>query len=386
MVTSADQIYTLSREGLEAMWQALAGAGHRVVGPRVRDGAIVYDVLEGSRELPWGWTAQQGPAQYTLERRLDGAAFGWAVGPQSLRRFVQPARERLWTAVGSSDGFTIEDEPLGDDAPLAFFGVRACDLAALAVQERVFIGGEFVDVRALARRRGIFVVAVDCTEPGGSCFCASMQTGPGVTSGHDVALTERAGGAGGPVYLARAGTERGAAWLAGLDFAEAGDEAVAEGRAAVEEASGRMGRSMPDVDLRAVIAARTESRYWEEIGARCLACSNCTLVCPTCFCMTVEDVTDLAGERSERHRRWDSCFGLDFSYLHGGAVRRAVGARYRQWMSHKLSTWWDQFGTSGCVGCGRCITWCPVGIDITEGAARLAAEVNDTAGEDDGDP
>ena len=98
------------------------------------------------------------------------------------------------------------------------------------------------------------------------------------------------------------------------------------------------------------------------------------MVCPTCFCTTVEDGTDLAGESAERTRRWDSCFTIDFSYVHGGSVRLRSRSRYRQWMTHKLATWIDQFGSSGCVGCGRCITWCPVAIDITEEVAAIRAD------------
>src|SRR5207247_10247427 len=89
-------------------------------------------------------------------------------------------------------------------------------------------------------------------------------------------------------------------------------------------------------------------------------------------CATVGDVTDLPVTHAERWLRWASCFDLDLSYLHGGPVRSSTRSRYRQWLTHKLGTWHDQFGESGCVGCGRCIAWCPVGIDITAEAARLA--------------
>jgi Fe-S oxidoreductase len=95
------------------------------------------------------------------------------------------------------------------------------------------------------------------------------------------------------------------------------------------------------------------------------------MVCPTCFCATVEDATDLTGSATERRRVWDSCFSQEFSYIHGGSVRTSAGARYRQWITHKLATWHEQFGVSGCVGCGRCITWCPVGIDITAEARAV---------------
>jgi ferredoxin len=95
------------------------------------------------------------------------------------------------------------------------------------------------------------------------------------------------------------------------------------------------------------------------------------MVCPTCFCASVQETTDLSGEQVDRRRQWDSCFNFDFSYLNGGVVRDQVRSRYRQWLTHKLATWWDQFGLSGCVGCGRCITWCPVGIDLTQEVAAL---------------
>jgi sulfhydrogenase subunit beta (sulfur reductase) len=109
------------------------------------------------------------------------------------------------------------------------------------------------------------------------------------------------------------------------------------------------------------------------VASRCLGCANCTLACPTCFCASVSDTTDLEGETAARVRRWDSCFTLDHSYIHGGSVRASLRARYRQWLTHKLASWIDQFGVSGCVGCGRCITWCPVGIDITEEVAAIRA-------------
>jgi ferredoxin len=120
-----------------------------------------------------------------------------------------------------------------------------------------------------------------------------------------------------------------------------------------------------------------EHPRWDEIAARCLSCGNCTMVCPTCFCTNVEDVSDVTGHRAERWRRWDSCFTMSFSYIHGGSVRTSAKARFRQWMTHKLASWIDQFGTTGCVGCGRCIAWCPVGIDLTEEAQALRGVAND---------
>jgi ferredoxin len=170
----------------------------------------------------------------------------------------------------------------------------------------------------------------------------------------------------------RAGTPEGREILAQVPGMIADAPTVHKAQSAVAAAADRMGRAMPAVDLRQLLVDSRSSPHWADVAERCLTCGNCTMVCPTCFCTTTQDVTDLSGEHAERWRVWDSCFALDFTYMHGGEVRSSGDSRYRQWISHKLSTWHDQFGTSGCVGCGRCIAWCPAGIDITAEAAALA--------------
>jgi ferredoxin len=169
------------------------------------------------------------------------------------------------------------------------------------------------------------------------------------------------------------GTPRGAEVVEALPrrAAEPGDREAAE--AVTLRAEQAMGRTLDTEGLQQLLYRRYEDPRWDEVGRRCLGCANCTMVCPTCFCATVEDATDLTGSATERRRVWDSCFSQEFSYVHGGSVRTSAGARYRQWITHKLATWHEQFGVSGCVGCGRCITWCPVGIDITE-EARAARQ------------
>jgi sulfhydrogenase subunit beta (sulfur reductase) len=362
---------------LDRLVCALSERGFRVLGPTIRDGAIVYDELESAADLPIGWTDRQEAGTYRLERREDDARFGYAVGPHSWKRFLFPPRVRLWRATRNGGGpQAVEQEPL-DETPLAFVGVRSCELHAIGIQDHVFVGGKYADSDYAARRDGAFLVAVNCFEPGGTCFCTSMGTGPRAQAGYDLALTELLDGE--HRFLVEAGTERGAEILAELSGRPAEQADVDAATASVESAAQRMGRTMDTHDIRDLLASNLEHPRWDDVASRCLTCGNCTLVCPTCFCSAVEDETDLSGEQSERWRVWDTCFSVDYSYIHGGSIRPSPRARYRQWMTHKLGTWFDQFGSSGCVGCGRCITWCPVGIDITEEVAAIRATEGDDA-------
>jgi sulfhydrogenase subunit beta (sulfur reductase) len=359
----------LDREGLEALIGDLRRRGYRVVGPTVEDRAIVYTELEDAAALPEGWTDEQDGGTYRLRRRDDAALFGYASGPHSWKRYLFPPRELLWRAERSARSFEVS-EPSDGGQPYAFVGVRACDLQAIAIQDRVFLQAGRVDPGYAARRAGAFIVAVNCGTPAGTCFCVSMGTGPAVSDGFDLALTELLDDDG-HRFLATVGTDLGGQVLAGLPnrAPEPADEAAAQ--AVISNAAARMGRRMDTDGVKELLYRNYEHPRWDDVGGRCLSCSNCTMVCPTCFCSTVEDATDLSGRHAERSRRWDSCFTLGFSEMGGGHVRSSTRSRYRQWMTHKLASWIDQFGTSGCVGCGRCITWCPVGIDITEEVAAI---------------
>jgi formate hydrogenlyase subunit 6/NADH:ubiquinone oxidoreductase subunit I len=356
--------FLLSREGLDGLLTALRGGGYRVLGPVVRDGAIVYDDIERTDDLPAGKGDEQAGGTYRLVDRGDDLLFGYAVGPHSWKRILHPPRTRLFRAEQRGAGFEVREEA-HDDERCAFLGVRPCDLEAIAVQDRVFLGGDHVDPTYRARRDRVFLVAVNCTHPSGACFCASMQTGPRARGGYDLALTEIPRD-GRYALLLEVGTRRGAEVVAGLERLPATEADRRAADAAAASAAEKMGRRLDTRGVREMLARNGESPRWAETAARCLACANCTMVCPTCFCTTVEDAGDLGGQVAERWRRWDSCFTTEFSYIHGGSIRTSGRARYRQWLTHKLSSWHDQFGTSGCVGCGRCITWCPVGIDLTE--------------------
>ncbi|MFJ6783321.1 4Fe-4S dicluster domain-containing protein [Streptomyces yangpuensis] len=364
----------LDRAGLAALVTALRRRGRTVIGPTVRDGAIVLDELDAADALPYGWGVELEAGTYGLRRREDGAAFSHSAGPQSWKSFLHPERVRQWSADRGANGELTVREERPEHVSYAFLGVRPCDLRAIQILDRVMSGGRYPDPAYLSRRTGAFLIVVECIEPGATCFCVSMGTGPAADAGYDLALTEVVD-EGGHRFLCRSGTEEGAEVLAELPRHVADDATRTAAAVGVREAADRMGRSMPPVDLRALMRDTLEADRWDDVTARCLSCGNCTMVCPTCFCTTTEDVTDLTGDHAERWRRWDSCYDLDFSLLHGGPVRASPRSRYRQWLTHKLGTWHDQFDSSGCVGCGRCIVWCPTGIDLTEEAHALHREV-----------
>jgi len=364
---------------LDELLQALTNRKYEVVGPTIREGAIVYDRLTSTKDLPAGWTDEQEGGRYRLKRHANDALFGYAVGPHSWKKFLYPPIQRLWQAERKGKGFQIAPER-PESPKYAFIGVRSCELQAIGIQDKVFLNGQYVNPGYKLRREDAFIIAINCGQAGGTCFCASMNTGPKAASGFDLALTEvlqkeR------HYFVVEVGSKTGVEILSTIAYRQASDADKQAADHIASETARHMGRTMNTVGIKELLYRNYEHPRWDNVAERCLTCANCTMVCPTCFCTTVEDVTDLSGEHAERWQKWDSCFTMDFSYIHGGSVRATPRARYRQWMTHKLATWIDQFGTSGCVGCGRCITWCPVAIDLTE-EVRVIRESEQPSGTD----
>lgn len=348
-------------DNLDVLVSNLREDGYEIIGPVLKDQAIVFMPIQSAGELARGWIDEQNRAAYHV-RKSGEQWFGSSNSPSSWKRFLFPPSFRLFRSTLANGSAAIEG-PIRADKPHAFLGVRPCDLEAIRIQDKIFLEGGYTDQWYSDVRRTLFTIVVSCAKPGGTCFCDSMNTGPCATAGFDIQLTELEG-----FFLAEAGTDRGSAMLARIPHRPASPDEVRRAESQHESARHSMGRTLESTGLKEILAKRVSDHYWESIGKRCLSCANCTMVCPTCFCFTVDDTISLSGHEAERTRRWDSCFTTEFSYIHGGSVRSTVHARYRQWLTHKFSTWVDQFGTMGCVGCGRCITWCPVGIDVTEEA------------------
>ena len=358
-------------EHLQNIIELLNNDGFDVCGPTIRDRAVVYDHIRSVQDLPIGYTDQQENGSYRLNKGKRQHYFRYNLGPNSWKRFLYPPEKRLLHVSRDGSRLTLADSEV-DPPKYAFVGVRPCELAAMSVHDRVLTEGEYRDPWYQQVRRQLLMVAVNCTRAGGTCFCSSMKTGPEAESGFDLALTEVLDKKD-HYFVVRTGTEAGEKILEAVPNRPATEDEINTAGEAVQKAASAMGRKLDTEGLSHLLKDRFDSPHWEELATRCLTCGNCTMVCPTCFCADMEDSTDLGGDNAYRARRWDSCFRVGFSYIHGGSIRSSEMSRYRQWMMHKLAYWPDQFGSFGCIGCGRCITWCPVGIDITE-EARLIRE------------
>ena len=370
--------WVISRDKMQCLIDALADTGYEVLGPVERDNTVVYRNIATIDDLPLGRVDEQDGGRYRLVDGDGQSLFAYVVGPDSWKQYLHPPAIKLFSAERTKDSFTVKNDD-NPDTKFAFFGVRSCELQAIAIQDKVFLEGAYVDTHYQARRSDVFIVAINCARAGGTCFCASMDSGPRAENGFDLSLTEVADESE-HYFVLEVGSERGQNLMCSIPHSLATEDQVARAENIVSQTTESMGRSLNTSGLKDLLHENQDHPRWDDVANKCLTCANCTMVCPTCFCTSVEDVTDLTGTEVSRWRKWDSCFTGDFSNLHGGSVRTTNKARYRQWMTHKLASWIDQFDTSGCVGCGRCITWCPVGIDITEEAAAIR-EDSDAGGD-----
>jgi sulfhydrogenase subunit beta (sulfur reductase) len=362
----------LARSALDDLIQALRRLGYSVVGPRLVDGTISLQPIESAAQLPKGLSDRQDGGSYRVVDGEPDLTFQYVVGPDGPKRYLFPPNLSLFAFHVEANNFVLDVGP--PQVPkLAMLGVRACELAAIEVQDRVFGLDDPKMFRCESEpwytqiRQETLMIAVNCTRPGGTCFCAAWGTGPEATKGFDLALTELRDG-----FLVHVGSARGATLLEKLPVREPTTAEVELAEIKMERARNCMGRQLDTAGVKELLDQSIDNPEWSEVAKRCLSCGNCTMVCPTCFCCTVSDSTTLAATQDvARTRQWESCFTHQFTYTVSGPERNTIRGRYRHWLRHKLATWQDQFGTSGCVGCGRCITWCPVGIDLTEEVRRL---------------
>jgi sulfhydrogenase subunit beta (sulfur reductase) len=356
----------LARSDMDVLLAQLRQAGYRCIGPRLRDGAIVYDEVASSADFPAGVQVEQSPGRYRTEQTTSSRVFAWSTGPQALKPLLFQPRETLWQVERAADGALRFQPAPAQAVPTAVIGVRSCDLAALALQDRHFLPGEHGDPYYQARRSALLLIVVNCTFPAETCFCASTGDGPVASAGFDLVLDELDEG-----FLVRAGSPAGERLLAGLPLTSATPAQQESAARAGKAAAARQTRRLPGGNLYPQLLARHAHAHWQDVAGRCLSCGNCTSVCPTCFCFRERDQAPFGVARSTHVREWDSCFSAGHSYIHNHTIHADTRLRYRQWLLHKLGSWHAQYGRSGCVGCGRCIAWCPTGIDLTAEIAAL---------------
>jgi sulfhydrogenase subunit beta (sulfur reductase) len=364
-----EKTFLLEAPQLQHLVEALHSQGYVVLGPTLRQGDLVYAEVRQVTDLPVGWRDEEEAGSFRLVQGEDQGFFGCRVGQHSWKQFLFPPDLLLWQARREGDSWRLEVPP-AEKSPYAFLGVRPCDLAALTVHDRVFARGRYLDPLYQERRDKAFIVAANCTRSGGTCFCASLGTGPKAAGGFDLALTEVLED-GRHFFLAEVGTNKGADILGAVTAQPAATAEVAAAERLISAAARNQTRVLDTSGLQEFIYDNYENPHWGVVTERCLTCGNCAITCPTCFCHNYQDSMDVTGQVAERRRHWEVCFSVDHSYIHGGAIRPSPSSRYRQWLTHKLATWVDQFGCLGCIGCGRCITWCPVGIDLTQEVRSL---------------
>jgi ferredoxin len=368
---SVGSTVALPKAALEKLVANLDRMGYHVLGPQIQDGAIGYKPLKNVRDLPKGYISQQDAASYRLVYTGHPRYFDATPGAQSWKQFFFPSQTELASYARDENGHWQIDERVIDLTPLALIGVFPCDLAAIQVQDRIFLREEWKDPIYWSRRQSAFILAVNCLHPCGTGFCASMGTGPKTNPGFDINLTELE-----DVFLVEVGSEAGRLVMEGIPLLPTSAFWLQAAQKSLDEAITKMGRSLPHPEeLPDLLLNNLDARQWEDVARRCMSCTSCTQVCPTCFCWDTHDASDLTGQTARRERLWDSCFNPDYSYIVGGNTRPTTRSRYRQWLTHKFGSWYGQFGTSGCVGCGRCITWCPARIDVTAELSAIRKEV-----------
>lgn len=364
--------YFLPYTKLDDLFTWLRKQGYKCIGPQLQNGAIVFDELQDAKQLPWGVRDIQQPGQYRIEKTDQQEAFAWANGPQAIKPLLFKPKESLWRVEKDKQGKLFFKPVDPEIEPIALIGARSCDLAGMAVQDKTFIQDSYQDQRYQKQREKLLIIAVNCSYSGGNCFCVSTNTGPKAAAGFDLALTEIQQG-----FVVEVGSENGKEIIKALNCEMATEDAIYHAQNNLERASQMQSKKMPKNngrELRDILMNNLDHERWDDVASRCLSCGNCTLVCPTCFCHHETETVAIEGTDSVHQREWDSCFSTGHSYANHKTIRDDTKSQYKQWLTHKLGTWWDQFDTSGCIGCGRCITWCPVGIDITEEMSAISGE------------
>ncbi len=326
-------------------WLKKLQESFQLIGPVEKEGHFVFSLIEEVNDLVMDYdTTMLGP-----------------------RKFIFLPEEKICTIYQKDQGFTIKK--VQDVPGQLLIGVHSCDLHAILVLDKVFLLKSFQDHNYRLRRENTLIMALNCTKVCPTCFCSSMGTGPFVEldKGFDFLLTDC-----GESYLIESFSEKAKDLLLPLNLPQADDSLFKKKEQLFQELKGRFIKNLDTTNLVQTLLENQDHPVWQRTAEeRCLGCTNCTMVCPTCFCFNVKDKISFDLKECDRVRYWDSCQELHFAEVHGANYRSSRKARLRQFVTHKLATWVEQFGCFGCIGCGRCMYWCPTHIDLTEMAKEV---------------
>lgn len=334
----------LSQSGLTQWIEGMLASGRRVLAPVEEEGLTVFRPITNSAELA---------ANYT---RSDLPFKEWLFPPTEVI-----LRYRI------ENGEPVLEDPEVDAPETVALFLRPCDAAAVAILDKVF-GGDYEDEFYLTRRRRLTIVGLSCTDPLPECFCAAVGLSPTSELGSDVLLTPI-----GDEFLVEVLTEKGEQLVQQFERLFADAEGLTKEQVTAD-AVAKMKRTEPLPSLMGDYAQMFEHPVWEEVARKCLGCGVCAYTCPTCHCY---DIVDEAGLfEGVRCRNWDCCaFALFTLHASGHNPRPTQAHRYRQRILHKFAYFLQTYGQNMCVGCGRCVVKCPVGMDIYEIARRVGEEL-----------
>ena len=312
-----------------------------------------------------------GSASYT--KWEDGVKWSNALNTvRSPKDFFFPQTENLMEFKTSGKYIEILDTT-SESEDFVIFGVRACDVKSFDVLDRVFLS-EPVDSYYASRREHGVIVSVACTKPSETCFCKTFGIDPAEPAG-DVTVwkTET------DLYF-KANTDKGQALMTKLEALteDATDEAVNQQKEKISAIMNKL--PLKDLTTDAFGGGKTQKFFnapqWDELSQACLGCGTCTFVCPTCQCYDIKDFN--TGNGVIRYRCWDSCMYSEFTRMAHGNNRLTQKERFRQRFMHKLVYYPENNdGMFSCVGCGRCISKCPISMNIVKVMKKIGGEVNE---------
>ncbi|HEU19513.1 MAG TPA: 4Fe-4S ferredoxin [Deltaproteobacteria bacterium] len=276
------------------------------------------------------------------------------------KNFFFPQTETMMGYMRTERGMELKGDNIADMGDAVLFGARPCDVRSFILLDYVFDQEKYKDPYYIDKREKTTIVSLACvTPPYSTCFCTSVGGHPMIVEGADVVLTDV-----GDNYLAEFITPKGQTILAKLgDLPTADDATLAKKEELVKKAEGEIKSQVAGSAIKPWLDENFEHPFWDTIHKSCLACGTCTYLCPTCHCFDITD--EVKGDEGKRVRTWDSCMYWLFTIeTSGHNPRTSQKQRWRQRLLHKFRYFVDNFGAIACVGCGRCVMYCPVNIDI----------------------